>query len=299
MPNNKKNKALWHGCATALITPFAADKVDYDTYENLIERQIAAGVNALVTLGTTGEPPTLNNDEKKRLIEATVRSADGRAAVVVGVGGNNTAECVDSCELAYALGADAVLVVTPYYNKTSAAGLVRHFETVVDSSKLPVIVYNVPSRTNMNVTPDVMNTLARHENIVALKEASGNAEQIARLFAERSDYAIYSGSDDLNYIFMANGGEGVISVLSNLAPKRVVSMCDKCLTGDYDAARVESFALNKLSRLIFAEVNPIPIKAAMSRLGLCMDEVRLPLVPMQEGARGLLFEAMEEFGKIE
>jgi len=295
----KQKVVPFTGCGTAMITPFTQDgAVDMPAFEGLVERQIEAGVAALIVLGTTGEPPTLAESEKIELVRAAVKAADGRTKIIAGVGGNDTARCAEQCQVMRDEGADAVLAVTPYYNKTSPAGLIAHFTAIADASELPVIVYNVPVRTGVNLTPDAMDVLADHPRIAALKEASSNIEQIIELFARCHDrMAIYSGSDDQNIVYIALGGEGVISVLSNLAPKPVVSMIATYRAGDLGGARNESVELHAMAKALFLEVSPIPLKAAMAREGLCEETLRLPLVPMRDDLRQKLFKAMDDYGK--
>ncbi|MDR2506244.1 MAG: 4-hydroxy-tetrahydrodipicolinate synthase [Oscillospiraceae bacterium] len=278
------------GAGTALITPFKDGAVDYPTLEKLIARQLDAGVKGLVVLGTTGEPPTLSDAEKRGIITTAVKLAEGKAAIIVGVGGNHTAYSASQCKIAQELGADAVLASTPYYNKTSRNGLVAHFAAIADASDLPVIMYNVPGRTGINLPVDVAEELAEHPRIAGIKEASSNIEQIVDLFAKLSDkLSIYCGSDDQNYIYLALGGEGVISVLTNLAPEPVARMIDLYNNGDVRKSREVSFKLNALAKGLFVETSPIPLKAAMAHIGLCKEEFRLPLVPLRDDLREKLF----------
>ena len=291
----KKKITPFSGVGTALITPFKDGAVDYGTLENLIIRQLEAGVGALIAVGTTGEPATLTEDEKQGIVALAVKLAQGKACVMAGIGGNNTAHCERQSEIMAKLGADAVLATTPYYNKTSRGGLVAHFTRIADASPLPVVMYNVPARTGLNMTADVVCELADHLNIAGLKEASSNIEQIVDLFAMAHDrLSIYSGTDDQNYVYLALGGEGVISVLSNLAPAPVVEMCGKYARGDVKGALAISKALNALAKGLFVETSPIPLKAAMAHAGLCENEMRLPLVPLREDLRGKLFTQADE-----
>ncbi|MDR1262557.1 MAG: 4-hydroxy-tetrahydrodipicolinate synthase [Oscillospiraceae bacterium] len=286
------------GAGTALATPFTAlGEVDYPALGRLIERQLRAGVSALIMLGTTGEPSTLTDAEADEIVARVRELIDGGAMLVAGVGGNNTAHSIRRCKRCRDLGADALLAVTPYYNKTSAAGLIAHFTALADATDLPMVLYNVPGRTGMNLAPDTMDVLASHPNIVGLKEASSNIEQIVELFSRVHDrVAIYSGSDDQNLVYLALGGEGVISVLSNLKPEAVVQLCRACESGDYIAAREISLALYPLAKALFLETSPIPLKAALAYAGLCGDTVRLPLVPMREDLRTRLYRAIDEYG---
>ena len=283
------------GAGTALITPFTSGgEVDMPAFEALAERQIRAGVSALIVLGTTGEPSTLDGQEKTALVKAAVRIAAGRVTVAAGVGGNDTARCEDACREMRDIGADALLAVTPYYNKTSPSGLIAHFTRLADATDLPLIVYNVPSRTGLNLSPDTVDALADHPRIAGLKEASSNIEQIVELFARcHGRISIYSGSDDQNFVYLALGGEGAISVLSNLAPKHVADMIALYRNGDIDGARAASAALHPLAKALFLEVSPIPLKAAMARLGLCGETLRMPLVPMRGDLREKLWHAID------
>ncbi|MDR1598587.1 MAG: 4-hydroxy-tetrahydrodipicolinate synthase [Oscillospiraceae bacterium] len=286
------------GAGTALITPFTeSGAVDFPALDRLIDRQLQAGISALIMLGTTGEPSTLTIDEQDEILRRARRRVNNSAALVAGVGGNNTAHCVERCKRVRDLGADAALAVTPYYNKTSPSGLEAHFTAIADAADLPVIVYNVPGRTGLNLTPDTMDTLADNPVIVGLKEASSNIEQIVDLFARVHDrVAIYSGSDDQNLVYLALGGEGVISVLSNLAPAAVSRLCRECLSGDLAAARGTARTLHPLAKALFWETSPIPLKAAMSHAGLCGDTVRLPLVKMRADLRERLLALMDGGG---
>ncbi|MDR2656543.1 MAG: 4-hydroxy-tetrahydrodipicolinate synthase [Oscillospiraceae bacterium] len=286
------------GAGTALATPFTAlGEVDYPALSRLIERQLRAGVSALIMLGTTGEPSTLTDAEADEIVSRARELINGGAMLVAGVGGNNTAHSIRRCKRCRDLGADALLAVTPYYNKTSASGLIAHFTALADATDLPMILYNVPGRTGLNLAPDTMDVLASHPNIVGLKEASSNIEQIVELFSRVHDrVAIYSGSDDQNLVYLALGGEGTISVLSNLKPDAVVQLCRACEFGDYIAARELSLALYPLTKALFLETSPIPLKAALAYAGLCGDTVRLPLVPMRDDLKARLYRAIDEYG---
>lgn len=292
----KRKNPPFRGCGTALITPFTKDGIDHAAWKGLIDRQLEAGVDALIVLGTTGEPSTLSVEEMLTLVREAVSQVQGRVPVIAGVGGNNTAQSVLRCKQVRDLGADGLLSVTPYYNKTTQAGLIAHYTALADATELPMILYNVPARTGLNLACDTMNVLADHPRIVALKEASADISQIGELFARCHDrVALYSGCDDHVMAFMSLGGEGVISVLSNLMPRPMASMTHAFLRGDLETARALQLRLYALSRAIFWEVNPIPVKAAMHHLCLCEDTVRLPLVPMSEGARARLLRLVEEY----
>ncbi|MDR1569064.1 MAG: 4-hydroxy-tetrahydrodipicolinate synthase [Oscillospiraceae bacterium] len=296
MSRIKQKIVPFTGCATALITPFTKDGVDEPAFERLIERQIAAGVAALVVLGTTGEPPTLSAREKAKLVRAAVKTAAGRVKIIAGVGGNDTANSVESCRIMRDEGADGLLAVTPYYNKTSPSGLIAHFTALADSADIPLIVYNVPGRTGLNLSADTMSVLADHPRVAALKEASSNIEQIIELFVRCHDrIAIYGGSDDQNFVYLALGGEGVISVLSNLAPKPVAQMIERFQKGDLSGARADAALLHPLAKALFCEVSPIPLKAALAHIGLCEETLRLPLVPIREDLREKLLSIVDAY----
>lgn len=292
----KRKNPPFRGCGTALITPFTKDGIDYAAWDRLIDRQLEAGINALIVCGTTGEPSTMTVPEMLAVTRAAVSRAAGSVPVIAGVGGNFTAESVTRCKQMRDLGVDGLLGVTPYYNKTTQPGLIAHYTALADATDLPFIVYNVPARTGLNLACDTMDTLADHPHIVALKEASADISQIGEMFARCHDrIAIFSGCDDHVMAFMSLGGEGVISVLSNLMPKPMAAMTGAYLDGDAKTARELQMALYALSRAIFWEVNPIPVKAAMHHLALCEDIVRLPLIPMSEPARARLLRLVESY----
>ena len=290
-------KPLFTGCATALVTPFRDGQVDYDALDRLVEAQLAGGVSALVAAGTTGEPGTMTGEEQVSVIGHVVKRAAGRVPVIAGTGSNCTAEAIHASERAAALGADAQLVVTPYYNKTSQEGLVAHYLAIADATALPVIVYNVPSRTGVNIGPAALRRICRHERVIAVKEANpdmGEALEKLRLCGE--DATFYCGNDNLIVPAMACGFQGVISVLSNLLPAETSRMAALALSGDYPAAAAMQRSLLPLVDALFSETSPIPIKAALAAVGLCDEELRLPLVPMQPATREKLYEAMRGAG---
>ena len=279
-------EALFRGCATALITPFRDGEVDYPALDALVESQIAAGIDGLVAAGTTGEPATMTWEEHLAVIRRVVDVAHGRVQVIAGTGSNCTREAVDAARMSKEFGADAQLVVTPYYNKTSQEGLVAHFHAIADAATLPVIVYNVPSRTGINIGPTALHEICRHPNIIAVKEASsdvGQALEKVRLSADSVTF--YSGNDDLIVPLMSCGFQGVISVLSNVCPAETVRMTHLMLEDKNREAAALQLRLLPLINALFCETSPIPVKAAMSMMGLCADELRLPLVPMQAANR--------------
>ena len=284
---------LFRGCGTALLTPFRNGRIDYPAFGRLIDFQLENGISALVACGTTGEPATMTDEEWESAVAFTVQQAKGRVPVIAGTGGNNTQAVIRKAQRARELGADAQLCVTPFYNKTTQAGLVAHYRAVARSNTLPVIVYNVPSRTGLNMQPATLAALAEEENIIAMKEASGNVAQIMemmRLCGGRITF--YSGSDELTAPIMALGGQGVISVLSNIAPRQ---MAELAAAPTAQAAEMNIVLLPVMNALM-SEVNPIPVKAAAAMLGLCKNEVRLPLVPMSREGRAKLKEAMQKAG---
>ena len=288
---------LFTGCGTALITPFKNGEVDYPALDRLVESQIAAGVDALIAAGTTGEPATMTWEEHLSVVRRVVDVANRRVPVIAGTGSNSTAEAVEAARMSKEFGADAQLVVTPYYNKTSQEGLVAHFNAVADAATLPVIVYNVPSRTGINISPAALQRICRHPNVIAVKEANGDVSQaLEKLLLVGEDAVFYSGNDDVVVPLMACGYQGVISVLSNLLPGETVRMSHAALRGDMaEAARIQLKYLPLINAL-FSETSPIPVKAAMHRVGMCEEELRLPLVPMQPATRQKLFELMDGLG---
>jgi len=292
-------KPLFTGVGTALVTPFKDGKVDFPALDRLVEDQIANGVSALIAVGTTGEPATMDWDEHLAVIRRVVEKADHRVPVIAGTGSNATAEAVYAAKHSAEFGADAQLVVTPYYNKTSQAGLVAHFNAIADAATLPVIVYNVPSRTGLNIGPDALAKICEHENIIAVKEASPDVSQAMekiRLCGDKVDF--YSGNDDLIVPMMSVGFKGVISVVSNILPAETARMAKMALEGHFtDAAEIQLRLLPFINAL-FSETSPIPIKPAMSRMGMLEDEVRLPLVPMTDRPREKMYAIMRELGMI-
>ena len=290
---------VFKGMATALITPMTPTGVDYDALARLIEFQIESGINGLISVGTTGESATLSPEERKAVIRFTVKQANGRVPVIAGTGTNNTQHVLDFTRSACDDGADAVLVVTPYYNKATQSGLITHYTAVADVAEKPVILYNVPSRTGCNILPDTVATLAEHPNIVGIKEASGNMSQVVEIFAKCGDKIdVYSGEDALTVAMMAMGGMGCISVLSNVIPKQATEMTNKVFAGDMAGAAALQCKFLPLINALFSEVNPIPAKAAMSKLGYGEEIVRMPLSKMESPRREVLFEEMRKLGVL-
>lgn len=288
---------IFTGMATAIVTPMTADGIDYEALGRFIEFQIESGINALVVMGTTGENATIEPEDQTRVIRYTVEKVAGRIPVIAGTGTNNTEHVLTNTRNACAAGADAVLVVTPYYNKATQNGLFRHFTTVADASTVPVIVYNVPGRTGVNLLPRTLARLAEHLRIAAVKEATGNMAQmveIMHLCGDKLD--VYSGEDALTVPMMAMGAAGTISVLSNVAPRESVAMTDACLAGDFRTAAQWQCRLLPLINALFSEVNPIPAKAAVSAMGFGREILRLPLTPMEDSTRAVLFDEMRKLG---
>lgn len=290
---------IFRGIATAMVTPMTATGVDYDALARFIDFQLEEGINALVAVGTTGESATLTPQERKEVIRFTVERVAGRVPVIAGTGTNNTQHVLEFTKSACDDGADAVLVVTPYYNKATQAGLIAHFTAVADASAKPVILYNVPSRTGCNLLPDTVAVLAKHPNIAAIKEASGNMGQVVELAAKcGSDIAIYSGEDGITLPILSMGGQGCISVASNVVPKAMVSLADTFFRGDVaEAARMQR-ELWPLIHLLFCEVNPIPAKAAVSAMGYGEEHIRLPLTPIEDAHRAALYAEMKKLGVL-
>lgn len=288
-------KTLFTGCGTALITPFKDGKVDVDALRRLIDMQLENGIDALIANGTTGEPATMSDEEWVLVLKTVVEQANGRVPVICGTGGNNTASVIAKAKLAKELGADAQLCVTPYYNKTTQAGLIAHYQAIAHNSELPVIVYNVPSRTGLNMLPETLSVLAEEENIIAVKEASANMIQIMdmmRLCGDKIDF--YSGSDELTAPIMAIGGKGVISVLSNLAPAQMKQMTH----GRIENAVKMNLEFMPLIHALFKQTSPCPAKAAAEMMGICSDEVRLPLIPLNAEEKAALKAELEKVGLV-
>ena len=288
---------IFKGMATAIVTPMTATDIDYEALGRFIEFQIENGINAIVVMGTTGENATIDYADQEKVIRYTVEKVAKRVPVIAGTGTNNTAHVLHNTQKACEAGADAVLVVTPYYNKATQNGLIQHFTAVADASTVPVILYNVPGRTGCNLQPKTVAKLAEHPNIVGLKEATGNMAQMVelmRLCGDKLD--IYSGEDALTVPMMAMGGAGTISVLSNVAPRQAVAMTDACIAGDYATAAKMQCDLLPLIDALFSEVNPIPAKAGVSAMGFGQENLRLPLTPMEDATRANLFEQMRKLG---
>ena len=288
---------VFQGTATALVTPMTPTGVDYDSLARLIDFQLEQGIHALVAVGTTGESATLSPAERAEVIRFTIQRVNGRVPVIAGTGTNNTEHVLEFTRSACGNGADAVLVVTPYYNKATQGGLIAHFTAVADVSEKPVILYNVPSRTGCNLLPATCAALSKHPSIAAVKEASGNMSQVAETIALcAEDLDVYSGEDGITVPIMAMGGKGCISVASNVAPRMTAQMTEYALNGDFAAAAALQCRLLPLIKVLFSEVNPIPAKAAVSAMGFGKEYLRLPLTPMEDAIRAVLFEQMRKLG---
>lgn len=291
------SQPIFKGVATAIATPLTPAGIDYDHFGKLIDFQIAGGVQGIVVAGTTGESATLNDAEHRALLDFAIRRVDGRTKVIAGTGSNDTSYAIELSRFACKAGADALLVVTPYYNKATQGGLIRSYIAIADASDKPLILYNVPSRTGCNILPETCAVLAEHPKIAAIKEASGNVSQIAETAAlVRGKLDIYSGNDDQIVPIMSLGGIGVISVLSNILPKETVELCERFFNGDIAGSRELQLRYLPLVHALFSEVNPIPVKAALSAMGYGEDYLRLPLTPMQSAGKEKLLELMRAEG---
>ena len=288
---------IFEGAATALVTPLNEKGIDFEKFGALIDWQIEQGINALVICGTTGEASTLTDAEHKEAIRFAVERDAHRVPIIAGTGGNDTAYAVELTKYACSVGVDACLIVTPYYNKATQNGLIKMFYTIADASTKPLIIYNIPGRTGVNIMPQTFVELAKHPMIAAVKEASGNISQCVKIMQLVGDQIdMYSGNDDQIVPIMSIGGKGVISVLSNVFPKETAEMCRKFLDGDVKGSAEMQLKYLPLIDDLFSEVNPIPVKAAMSKLGFCENFVRLPLTPMEEKHADVLYAEMKKLG---
>lgn len=277
---------LFTGVATALATPFNENGINTKEFEEFIDLQIKSGINALVVCGTTGEASTMSKEEKISAIRCAVSTSNKRVPVIVGTGSNNTKSAIEMSKLAESLGADGLLLVTPYYNKTTQLGLIKHFEAIASSVSLPIILYNVPSRTGMNITPETCLEISKIENIVGIKEASGNISQVAKISSICGDaLPIYSGNDDQILPILSLGGKGVISVLSNVNPKLALNITDSFFKMDFEKALNYQLQALPLIEALFEETNPIPVKTALNILGFNFGYPRLPLIPCSDNLK--------------
>lgn len=290
-------KIIFKGCGTAIITPFTNEGINFTEFEKLIETQIAKGADSIIVCGTTGESATMSLEERKAAIQFVTRIVNKRIPVIAGTGANCTKSAIEMTIFAESVGVDAVLVVTPYYNKTTQAGLIAHFTAIANSTSLPIIMYNVPSRTGLNILPSTCLELSKIENIVAIKEASGNLSQVAEIAALcRDNLHIYSGNDDQILPILSLGGLGVISVLSNVVPDVVHKMTEDFFNGNIMEATKAQLDTLELTNSLFCEVNPIPVKAALNMIGYNVGEPRLPLVEMSTSGKERLRKALTNFG---
>ncbi len=288
--------AIFEGSGVALVTPFTNDGVNYDKLKEILEWHVKEGTDSIIICGTTGEATTMTLEEKKEVIKFTVEVINGRIPVIAGTGSNNTKSAIEMSKYAESVGVDAILVITPYYNKTNNKGLIKHFEAVNNAVNIPIIVYNVPSRTGMNVSPSTLKELSKLKNIVAVKEASGNLSQVAEIKAICGDSIdIYSGNDDQIIPIMSLGGKGVISVLANVIPKEVHNMTRMYLDSKcHEASKIQIDTL-ELANSLFLETNPIPVKTALNLMGFEVGPLRLPLYEMDEKLKNKLEDTLKKY----
>ncbi|HHD11537.1 MAG TPA: 4-hydroxy-tetrahydrodipicolinate synthase [Deltaproteobacteria bacterium] len=290
---------MFQGCFTALVTPFKEGKVDEDALKRLLEIQIEAGVAGVVPCGTTGESATLSYEEHNRVIELTKELTEGKIKVIAGTGSNSTAETIMLTRHAEEVGADAALLITPYYNKPTQKGLLEHYGKIAEHTSIPLILYNVPSRTGVNMLPETVARLSEFENIVGIKEASGDLDQVSQIIElTGEDFTVLSGDDSLTLPMLAIGGRGVISVTSNILPSEVSLLCKHFFDGNLEEARKLHQRLQPLNRIMFIETNPIPVKTALSMMGLIEEELRLPLTTITDANRIKLEELLKNYGLI-
>jgi len=293
---------MFRGTGTAVITPFKDGAVDFGSFRRFLRFQLENGIEALIVLGTTGESPTINESERTKLIRIAVDEAGGKVPVIVGTGTNSTDKTIKSSLKAFDDGADGVLVVVPYYNKPTQEGLYRHFGEIATRAQGPVIIYNVPGRTGANILPDTVIRCLEFNNIVGVKEASGDQYQvdylISALRSKESDFKVWSGNDDQAFHLCCSGGDGVISVISNVAPMKTSTMIHSILKGDLHIARGLHLELLPLMKALFVESNPIPVKYALSLMNYCQNELRLPLYELSEGNRNVVRKALQESGVL-
>ncbi|MBQ9162409.1 MAG: 4-hydroxy-tetrahydrodipicolinate synthase [Clostridia bacterium] len=295
----KSKKELFQGCATAILTPFRDGEVDIPAFKRLIRCQLDGGVDAIVVAGTTGEAPTLDRDERALLFRVAVSEVSGQIPVIAGTGSNDTRHTVIFSKQAEEAGCDGVLAVVPYYNKGTEEGLYRHFAHLADEINIPVMVYNVPSRTGGSISVTTLKRLSEHENIVGIKEASGQINRSADIIAACGDsLPVFSGNDDMVVPLVSIGGRGVVSVISNLLPREMKQMCDLALSGDFAAAAKIQIELMPLINALFCEVNPVPVKMAATMMGLCRPTVRLPLTEASDATKERLRILLDERGLI-
>lgn len=289
----------FRGAITALITPFRDGAIDEAAYVALIERQIAGGIHGLVPAGTTGETSTLSHDEHKRVVELCVQTARGRVPVIAGAGSNSTAEAIDLARHAKTVGADAVLVVAPYYNRPSQEGVYRHYAAMAEAVQIPIITYNVPGRTVVDISNETLERLSKLPNVIGIKDATGDLTRISiQRLTCGEEWVLLSGDDPTALGYMAHGGHGAISVTSNVAPEAVATFYNACLNKDWDTALYWQDRLVRLHKALFLDASPAPTKFAMAHLGLCSDEVRLPIAPCNDAVKPQILDAMRDAGLI-
>ena len=289
-------KEIFRGVGTAIATPFSDDGVNYDEYGKLLDDQIDAGVSAVIVCGTTGESATMSEDEKKKLIKYTIDKSNNRIKVIAGTGSNNTMQAIKMSKYAEEAGADGLLIVTPYYNKTTQDGLIAHYKAIADSVDLPIILYNVPSRTGVNILPETCYKLSQIDNIVGIKEASGDISQVAKIANLCGEnFSIYSGNDDQVIPILSLGGKGVISVLSNVMPEYTVEMVNSYLNGyTVQAGRMQVEAIDMINAL-FCEVNPIPVKYVLNKMGYDFGKPRLPLIELSDSSKEKVDKVLKKY----
>lgn len=288
---------LFKGSGVAIITPFKNDKINYEKLEQLLEWHISENTDAIIICGTTGESATLSDEEKKQVIKFTIEKVNKRIPVIAGTGSNDTRHSIELSKYAESVGADGLLAVTPYYNKTTQKGLIAHYTAIADSVNIPIIIYNVPGRTGLNILPKTLEELSKHPNIRGVKEASGNIAQVAEIARLcKNDFYIYSGNDDMVVPLLSLGGVGVISVVANILPKDTHDMVMSYLEGDLEKALNLQLKMKPLIDALFIEVNPIPVKEGMNLLGMDVGPVRLPLTTMVESNIKVLINELESYG---
>jgi 4-hydroxy-tetrahydrodipicolinate synthase len=290
---------MFGGSMTAIITPFADGKIDQQALERLVDFQLANGTTAIVPCGSTGESATLTPQEHVEVVKLVIRGVKGRAPVIAGTGSNSTAEAIHLTREAKAAGADAALLISPYYNKPTQEGIYQHYKAIAEATRFPLIVYNIPGRTGSKIEATTVARLAELKEIVGLKEATGSLDEVQEVIRlAGSNLEIYSGDDALTLPIMAVGGAGVISVISNVMPRQSADLAEACRRGDFVKARELNYTMMPLMRALFLETNPIPVKAALAMMGYCRDELRLPLLPMSDGPRARLREVMQKLSLL-
>jgi len=302
-PKGGNDMIVFEGSATALVAPMNKDySINYDRFRQLVQRCVDSNVPAIIVNGTTGEASTLTIEEEHRLLIIAKEVAQDQCKIIAGTGSNDTLYAIEQSRAVEHLGVDGLLIVTPYYNKTSQEGLLNHYQMIADSVKAPIILYNVPSRTGMHISTDVVEELAKHKNIVGLKDATGDISYTMEVLRRTKDiehFSVYSGNDDIIVPMMAAGAKGVISVISNIYPKETEQLCRYMLQGKINKARKLAYAMAPINNHLFTDVNPINVKAGLSKLGICEETVRLPLIPTTEEKKEALYQVMDIFEQME